>query len=70
VLSYVKLKCWTGVRPWLTVLKTNAAAIALYQSQGYATDDSGGFVRRLADLVWDPVGILQHRMSKPLLPLP
>ena len=50
----------------LTVVKTNAPAIALYASCGYATDEGAGddAFSRLADVITDPQRLMQHRMFK------
>jgi len=50
----------------LTVVKTNAPAIALYASCGYATDRGAGddAFSRLADVITDPQRLMQHRMFK------
>jgi ribosomal protein S18 acetylase RimI-like enzyme len=50
----------------LTVVKTNAPAIALYASCGYTTDEGAGddAFSRLADVITDPQRLMQHRMFK------
>ena len=50
----------------LTVVKTNAPAIALYASCGYATDRGAGddAFSRVADVITDPQRLMQHRMFK------
>ena len=50
----------------LTVVKTNAPAIALYASCGYATDRGAGddAFSRVVDVITDPQRLMQHRMYK------
>lgn len=52
----------------LTVLKNNDAAIALYESRGYAIDDGSRLdaARKLASVLADPQRLVQHRMTKRL----
>ena len=52
----------------LTVLKNNDAAIALYESRGYAIDDGSRLdaARKVASVLADPQRLLQHRMTKRL----
>ena len=52
----------------LTVLKTNAPAIALYASCGYAVDEGAGdgAFARVANVISDPTRLMQHRMVKRL----
>ena len=53
----------------LTVVKTNAAAMALYESCGYVVDGGGdekNAFSRVADVLSDPQRLMQHRMVKRL----
>jgi ribosomal protein S18 acetylase RimI-like enzyme len=54
----------------LTVVKTNAAAMALYESCGYVVDGVSGDEKnafsRVAELLSDPQRLMQHRMVKRL----
>ena len=52
----------------LTVLKNNDAAIALYESRGYAIDDGSRLdaAQKVASVLADPQRLLQHRMTKRL----
>ena len=50
----------------LTVLKNNDAAIALYESRGYAIDDGSRLdaARKLASVLADPQRLVQHRTKR------
>jgi len=53
----------------LTVVKTNAPAMALYESCGYVVDGGGddkNAFSRVADVLSDPQRLMQHRMVKRL----
>lgn len=54
----------------LTVVKTNAAAMSLYESCGYVVDGVSGDEKnafsRVAELLSDPQRLMQHRMVKRL----
>ena len=52
----------------LTVLKNNDAAIALYESRGYAVDDGSRLAaaQKVASFLVDPQRLVQHRMTKRL----
>ena len=52
----------------LTVVKTNAPAMALYASCGYAVDEGAGddAFARVANVISDPQRLMQHRMVKRL----
>jgi len=54
----------------LTVVKTNTAAMALYESCGYVVDGVSGDEKnafsRVAELLSDPQRLMQHRMVKRL----
>ena len=53
----------------LTVVKTNAPAMALYESCGYVVDGGGddkNAFSRVAELLSDPQRLMQHRMVKRL----